>query len=161
MQSPRRIVHTMGLAMLLSVATAQSAVAQTGGEVRSAASATEEAAVRNALRHYLNGHATGLGSEHEKAFAPIARLFWIAEGELQTRSIAEYIAGSPGQPAEDEANRRRRITMIDVTGDAAVARIELDYPRALIVDYMSLLKIDGEWRIVNKIFHVETKSEGS
>lgn len=122
--------------------------------------AGEEAAVRAALQHYLDGHATGLGSEHEKAFASEARLFWIGGGELQTRTSAEYIAGAPGEPAEDEAERRRRITMVDVTGNAAVARIELDYPRALIVDYMSLLKIDGEWRIINKIFHVDPRPEG-
>lgn len=120
----------------------------------------EEAAVRVALQHYLDGHATGLGSEHEKVFAPEARLFWIGGGELQTRTSAEYIAGAPGEPAEDEAERRRRITMVDVTGDAAVARIELDYPRARIVDYMSLLNIDGEWRIMNKIFHLDPQPEG-
>lgn len=144
------------LPLLLLLAGAVPAAAQT----TAAAGATEEAAVREALQHYLDGHATGLGSEYEKVFAPVARLFWIAGGELQTRTSAEYIAGAPGRPAGDEAERQRRITMVDVTGDAAVARIELDYPRARIVDYMSLLKIDGEWRIVNKIFHVEPRSEG-
>lgn len=44
--------------------------------------------------------------------------------------------------------------MVDVTGDAAVARVELEYPGVSITDYFTLLKIDGEWRIMNKIFHV-------
>jgi hypothetical protein len=34
----------------------------------------------------------------------------------------------------------------------------LDYPDAVLTDYMSLLKIDGEWKIVNKIFTVERKT---
>jgi hypothetical protein len=38
-----------------------------------------------------------------------------------------------------------------------VGKIVLDYPNALITDYMSLLKIDGEWKIVNKIFTVQPK----
>jgi hypothetical protein len=87
----------------------------------------------------------------------VANLYWIRDGELVTRTSADYIAGASGEPAEDEAERRRGITMVDVTGDAAVAKIVLDYPDAMITDYMSLLKIGGKWKIVNKIFTVERK----
>ncbi|MGH7587755.1 MAG: nuclear transport factor 2 family protein [Gemmatimonadota bacterium] len=119
---------------------------------------SEEAAVRAALEHYLLGHATGDGAHHAMVFHDVANLYWIRDGELATRTSADYIAGAPGEPAEDEAQRRREITMVDVTGDAAVARIVLDYPDAVLTDYMSLLKIDGEWKIVNKIFTREPKA---
>lgn len=117
----------------------------------------EDAAVRAALEHYLQGHATGDGAHHSLVFHPESKLFWVRDGALNTRTSAEYIAGAPGRPADDEDQRQRRISLVDVTGDAAVARIELDYPNALIVDYMSLLKLDGEWKIVNKIFTVQPK----
>ena len=117
----------------------------------------EEAAVRAALQHYLLGHATGDGSHYERVFHPEAKLFWIRDGALATRTSAEYIAGAGGQPAEDEAERRREITMVDVTGDAAVAKVVLDYPGRVFTDYMSLLKIDGEWKIVNKTFTSRTE----
>lgn len=119
---------------------------------------SEEAAVRAALQHYLLGHATGDGAHHAMVFHPVSNLFWIRGDTLNTRTSADYIAGASGSPAEDEDQRRREITMVDVTGDAAVAKIVLDYPDALLTDYMSLLKIDGEWKIVNKIFTVEPKS---
>lgn len=119
--------------------------------------ADEEAAVRAALQHYLLGHATGDGAHHEMVFYPQAKLFWMRDDSLNTRTSADYIAGASGSPAADEDQRRREITMVDVTGDAAVAKIELDYPDALITDYMSLLKVDGEWKIVNKIFTVAPK----
>lgn len=117
----------------------------------------EEAAVRAAVEHYLIAHATGDGAHHEMVFHPEAKLFWVRDGALNTRTSAEYIAGSPGKPADDEEQRRREIRMVDVTGDAAVAKVVLDYPNALFTDYMSLLKIDGEWRIVNKTFTVQPK----
>jgi hypothetical protein len=117
----------------------------------------EEAAVRAAVQHYLIAHATGDGAHHEMVFHPEAKLFWVRDGALNTRTSAEYIAGSPGKPADDEEQRRREITLVDVTGDAAVAKVVLDYPNALFTDYMSLLKIDGEWRIVNKTFTVQAK----
>ncbi|HKY60269.1 MAG TPA: nuclear transport factor 2 family protein [Gemmatimonadota bacterium] len=134
---------------LLLLAFATPARAQAG---------TEEAAIRAALEHYLLGHATGDGAHHAMVFHDVANLYWIRDGELASRTSADYIAGAPGQPAENETERRREITMVDVTGDAAVAKIVLDYPDALITDYMSLLKVDGEWKIVNKIFTVERKA---
>ena len=137
-------------AALVVLAGAAPALAQEAGN--------EEAAVRAALEHYLLGHATGDGAHHEMLFHPEAKLFWMRDGALNTRTSAAYIAGASGQPADDEDQRRREIRMVDVTGDAAVAKIVLDYPNALITDYMSLLKIDGEWKIVNKIFTVQSKS---
>jgi hypothetical protein len=118
---------------------------------------SEEAAVRAALEHYLLGHATGDGAHHAMVFHPESKLFWMRDDTLNTRTSAEYIAGASGGPAEDEDQRRREITMVDVTGDAAVAKVVLDYPGRVFTDYMSLLKIDGEWKIVNKTFTVEEK----
>jgi Putative lumazine-binding len=46
-----------------------------------------------------------------------------------------------------------------VVGDAAVAKIALKRPGARLTDYMSLLKVDGRWLIVNKIFTRETRPE--
>lgn len=113
----------------------------------------EEAAIRAVLEHYLAGHATGDGAHFQQAFHPESRLFWVQDDELRTRTSAEYIAGASGRPAADEAQRRRRIVSIDYEGTAAIGKIELDYPTSRFIDYMSLLKINGEWRIVNKSFH--------
>ena len=117
----------------------------------------DEAGVRQAIEYYFQGHATGNGEHHKKAFHPEAKLFWIRDGQFTQRTSAEYIAGASGKPAPDERERKRSITMIDITGNAAVAKVVLDYPQARFTDYMSLLKIEGEWKIVNKTFVVEPK----
>jgi hypothetical protein len=122
----------------------------------------EEPAVRKALGYYLEGHATGQGAAFARAFQPEAKLFFNRDGKFSQLTSADYIARAPGKPADDEAQRKRRIDFIDVTGDAAVAKITLEYPGVTLTDYMSLIKVDGEWRIVNKIFHANrqpTKSE--
>ena len=125
--------------------------------VRARAAAAEEAAVRQSIGHYFQGHATGSGEEFKKVFHPDAKLFFIREGKLTQVTSADYIARSPGKPAPDEASRKRSIESIDISGNAAVAKLLLDYPDARITDYMSLLKIDGEWKIINKTFYVERK----
>ena len=121
----------------------------------------DEAAVRATLEHYIQGHATGDGAHMRLAFHPAARLFWSSADTLATRTSEEYIARSPGKPAADEATgtRKRRIERVDVTGNAAIGKIVLDYPDAYIVDYMSLLKTNGEWKIINKIFMTEMKKK--
>lgn len=119
----------------------------------------EEAAARKPLENYLKGHATGDSAYFKAAFHPEAKLFWIREGKLTQRTSAQYISGATGKPAEDEAQRKRHIASLDLTGNSAVAKIVLDYPNALITDYMSLLKVDGEWKIMNKIFYVEPKKK--
>ena len=60
--------------------------------------------------------------------------------------------GFKGKPAEDEAKRKRSIDQIDVTGNAAMARVTLNYPSGTFTDYFVLLKVDGEWKIANKVW---------
>ena len=143
------LVVGIGLAVT-GTATAQSAAPK-------AAPSAEEAAARVPLEHYLQGHATGDGAHYRAAFHPEAKLFFIREGKVTTRTSEEYIAGASGKPAADEAQRKRWIESVDIAGNAGVAKIILDYPTARFVDYMSLLKVDGEWKIVNKTFYAEPK----
>ena len=117
----------------------------------------DEAGARAAVNHYLAGHATGSPDEFRAAFHPKAMLYWNRDGAFAERTSADYIAGAPGKPAPDEAQRRRAIESLDVTGNAAMAKVVLDYPSVKFTDYLSLVKADGEWRIVNKIFNVERK----
>jgi putative lumazine-binding protein len=120
---------------------------------------SEEAGVRVALEHYLMGHITGDGANFRLAFRPEANLFWIREGQLATRTSEEFAAGAKGTPAPDEAQRKRRIDLIDISGNAAIAKLTLDYPDVTFTDYMSLLKIGDEWKIVNKIFYADRKKK--
>lgn len=117
----------------------------------------DEAGARAAVNHYLAGHATGSPDEFRAAFHPRAMLYWNRDGAFAERTSADYIAGASGKPAADEAQRRRAIESLDVTGNAAMAKVVLDYPSVKFTDYLSLVKADGEWRIVNKIFNVERK----
>jgi hypothetical protein len=120
---------------------------------------SEKDLVSVALENYIKGHSTGDGEFIRKAFHTEGNLIFVRDGKYTTRSFADYIAGFSGKPAGDEAGRKRSIESIDVAGNAASAKIVLDYPTTRFVDYMSLLKINGEWKIVNKIFYAEPKQK--
>lgn len=125
--------------------------------IASAQDAEKEAA-RVPLENYLKGHATGDGEYMKKAFHTEGNMIFIREGKYMTRSFADYIAGFTGKPPVDEAKRKRWIESVEVSGNAAVGKIILDYPTVKFVDYMAMLKINGEWKIVNKSFYAEPKA---
>lgn len=122
-----------------------------------AAQVDEEVAVREAVELYMRSHATGEGEHVAKVFHSDLVMYFLREGALTQRTGTDFIAGFRGQPQADEAQRRRWIDMVDVSGDAAVAKVILDYPAVRITDYFTLLKIDGNWKIMNKVFNSEPK----
>ena len=68
----------------------------------------------------------------------------------------EFASRFNGEPAADEAQRKRRIEHVEITSNAGVAKIVLDYPTVTYTDYMSLLKVgDGEDREL--VFYAEMK----
>lgn len=117
----------------------------------------EEHAVRQAIEHYFRGHATGQGEHFRKVFHPDAKLFAVRDGKFWQLTSEEYITRASGKPAVDEAQRMRRIESIDITGNAAIVKVVLHYPQVKFTDYMSMLKSDGEWKIVNKTFYADPK----
>ena len=125
---------------------------------RSVPSESETAAARIPLENYIQAHATGNGDFIRKASYSDAKVMAFREGKLLNLTVEEFASRFNGKPAPDEQQRKRRIDTLDLTGNAGIAKIVLDYPTATLTDYMSLLKVDGEWKIVNKVFYSEPKA---
>ncbi len=117
----------------------------------------EAAAARVPLENYIQGHATGDGDFMRKAFHTEAKVMAFRDGKLTNLTSEEFAARFNGKPAADEAKRRRVIESVEITGNAGVGKIVLDYPTVKFTDYMSLLKVGDEWKIVNKVFYAEQK----
>jgi hypothetical protein len=114
--------------------------------------AVEEAAVRAAINQYFKGHATGRSDEMAKAFLPTARIEGIREGAFTSWTAGEYSGRFSGRPAADEAARKRTIDRVDVSGTAAMAGATLVHGATTFTDYFVLLKVDGNWKIANKVY---------
>ena len=113
---------------------------------------SEEAGVRAAIDQYLRGHATGSPEEMRKAFLPTAHIEGIREGKFVSWTVDEYVSRFSGKPAPDEASRRRRVDSVHVSGTAAMAAATLVHGPTTFVDYFVLLKVNGEWKIANKVY---------
>lgn len=122
-----------------------------------AAQSPETEAVKIPIENYFKAQATGDPEYIKKAFHPEAKLFFVRDGKFSQLTLVEFTGRFTGKPAPDEAQRKRRIDSIDITGNAAVVKVVLEYPTVTFTDYMSMLKIEGEWKIVNKTFHAQPK----
>jgi Putative lumazine-binding len=114
----------------------------------------DEAAIRQTVQYYFDGGKNRDSLTLRKAFHPDARMLFARDGKLVVVPISEYITrvGSERLKPGEVDSTERKVVSVDVVGDAAVAKLELNRPAAVLIDYMSLLKVDGRWLIVNKIF---------
>lgn len=75
------------------------------------------------------------------------------KGGIYSLPITEMAKNFKGEPSDDEAQRKRSFQIIALTPNTGVARLDLVYPGFTFTDYMTLLKIDGEWKIVQKLYY--------
>ena len=118
--------------------------------VASDEAASELAAIETTLADYLEGGRSGDVEQLRRAFHPSARLQFVKDGHYNEWALEEYLgARTPGR----RSGHRTRVLSIDFAGTSATAKLELDFGGYKFIDYMSLLKIDGRWWIVNKVFY--------
>jgi hypothetical protein len=109
---------------------------------------TDEEAVKACLENYISGD----GDRMEKAFHPSATMKYIdaKTNEFKDVPIADFIARVKANTTKQE--RKIEIVSMNIEGNAANGKIKIETDKAILYDYMNMLKIDGEWKIVSKIF---------
>ena len=120
-------------------------------------SRADSAAVRAVLDRYLHGLKFNDTTSLHEAFRPDARLFFVRkDGTLGELTQAAWYAALAPNLGHEEAGDLR-VTSLDITSDAAAAKIVEDYPQSRYTDYVNLLRVNGRWWIVNKIFTAERR----
>ena len=118
----------------------------------------DEALVRAVIDTYFRGHAQSDSTSMRSAFLPSAHIEGIRNGAFHSWTVDEYVGNFRGRPAADEAARRRTIDVVDITGTAAMVKATLVHGTTTFTDYFVLLKVDGEWKIANKVYHAERRT---
>ena len=117
---------------------------------------TDDEAIRATVQHYFDGMMQADPAHLKLAFHPEARLIGPGrDGAALIIPFERWANGWEGRDPRDPATHRNRIVSVDLSGAAAVAKTELTWPSVRYVDYLSLLKVHGEWKIVNKIWTEE------
>ena len=96
----------------------------------------------------------------KEVFHPAAKITGYVEDKLEemnTNEFAKFVGEQKPSPADKNDPEMLEIVSIDIAGKTAVAIVRDDYLGDTYLDTLSLLKIDTNWLIYNKLFHIEDK----
>ncbi|HLV00649.1 MAG TPA: nuclear transport factor 2 family protein [Acidobacteriota bacterium] len=112
----------------------------------------EEKAIRETIQLYFKGDSDRDVKFLKEAFHPTARLLTSDKnGNLAAMTQSEWYELVNQTP--DREKPTVRILSIDRAGNAAMAKTQLIRSNGTFIDFLSLLKINSGWIIVNKIYH--------
>ena len=118
-----------------------------------AAKTNDQDAINAVMGHYVDGAKTGKGDVMKPAFHADATIFGYAGPDLFAGPIQNLFDWNDSNgPAPDIEVLE---TDIDIVDSVATVRLELDnWAGHRFTDMFTLLKVDGEWKIMNKVFHL-------
>ena len=123
------------------------------------AQTNEEEAIKNVIyKAYIEGlHNGGNLDETRKGFHPGFDLLILQNNQLVKLPIYNWVETTEKSRKDPATLQRPKTSVnfvsIDITGTAAVAKIELSREGKLIfTDYLSLYKFEEGWKIVGKIY---------
>lgn len=108
--------------------------------------------IKDVVMKYVDGCVTGDVELARKAFHKDAVMYGYLNGELSAGSIGNLYAAIGQLGAAAEA--RAEVDVMEVVGTVATVRVVLENWHGFsFTDFHSLVKIDGKWTIVAKVFH--------
>jgi protease I len=113
--------------------------------------------IQTVLTYYLDGATNGDSVMFSKAFVPDGQMRYMRNDTLFNVSLKDFMARM--RNTGTKTDRKTKIENIQVFGNAAAAKLTIEYPTFYFHDIMSLLKTKDGWKIVGKIFYREDKSK--
>ena len=112
----------------------------------------EQGIITKVIQHYIDGARSGKGDDMRPAFHPDATIFGYVGPDLFAGPIENLFAWNDDNGPATEL--KDRIASIDVIETVATVRLELEnWTGIRFTDLFTLLKVDGDWKIMNKVFH--------
>jgi hypothetical protein len=140
----KRLLAALALVLFLQLAPA----------ARAQGTAEDRQAIERTALDYIEGWYTQDPERMERALHPqlIKRRIGVDEAsgawyldEGSGLRLVQATRSAPGEVAPPLGDRRREVVILDVFGNAASVKVEADR----WIDYLHLVKWDGEWKILN------------
>tara|TARA_X000001036_G_scaffold320108_1_gene298600 strand:- start:321 stop:635 length:315 start_codon:yes stop_codon:yes gene_type:complete len=94
-----------------------------------------------------------------EAFYPNAKITgYIGTGlaEMSVDDFASFVESQQPSPKDKQEEILLEILSCELAGSTACVRVRDGYIGNVYLDTLSFLKKDGEWKIYNKLFHIES-----
>ena len=110
--------------------------------------------IKTIVTDYFNGIYTGNVTQLKGVFHSETLLFGDINGTPYFKTVTEYLDGvkSRKSPKDLDEDFKMKIISIEIMGSNAIVKAQLPMLGYNYFDFLSLSKINGDWKIVNKIF---------
>jgi hypothetical protein len=116
-----------------------------------AASTAFPADVAAPVEQYIRANSTQTAAPLAQAFHPTALMYWVGpDGDILVRTMAEW--RKLVAEGKHKARFEQSIVALDRSGDAAVATVAGSRDGKPLTDYLLLMKLGSDWKIVGKVF---------
>jgi len=111
--------------------------------------------IAGTVQHYLDGAMSGKGDDMKPAFHEGATIYGYVGEDLLAGPIQQLFDwNDQNGPA---TGLKAKISGIDLVGSIATVRLELEnWTGFRFTDMFTMLKVDGNWKIINKVFHMHS-----
>ena len=113
--------------------------------------------IQTVLTYYLDGGTNSDSVTFSKAFVPDGQMRYMRNDTIFNVSLKDFMARARNNGVKQD--RKTKIESIQVFGNAASAKLTIEYPTFYFHDIMSLLRTKDGWKIVGKIFYREDKQK--
>jgi hypothetical protein len=114
--------------------------------------------LNQAIQRYLDLMYDSDTSRFDQVFQPTAQLHGIREGAIAmwpARTFKEVLDGRPS-PKALNAPREEEVLLVDfASATQAFAKVRVRMNTTVFIDYLVFHRVNGEWTITSKAYHVE------
>ena len=121
----------------------------------------EKKKIEHTIQTYYDSMYFSDGSLVRKIFHQDAKITGYLNKKLLRQSVedfASFVENQKPSPKEKEDKIILQILSLDIGKTTAVAKVRDNYIGMIFIDTLSLIKIENNWQIYNKLFEVDEKA---
>ena len=121
----------------------------------------EKKKIEHTIQTYYDSMYFSDGSLVRKIFHQDAKITGYLNKKLLRQSVEDFVSFVENQkpsPKEKEDKIILEILSLDIGKTTAVAKVRDNYIGMIFIDTLSLIKVENNWQIYNKLFEVDEKA---
>lgn len=122
--------------------------------------ANDRLEIERTINNYFDGLYEGDADKLASVFHETSALTYEQNGKLVVLPLDAWLKAVRERPSSKSRNLARddAILTIDQSGpNTAFVKVKCQIPPRYFTDYLNLLKIDGSWKVAQKIFATDTR----
>ena len=116
--------------------------------------------IKNLTQLYIDSMSHSSAEKVKDAFHSNGTVVGYLHGDFMEMSVddfANFVASQQPSPKEKGENVVFEILSCEIQGATASVKVRDKYLGITFLDTLSFIKIDSEWKLYNKLFHVESE----